>query len=244
MSTPRLLVTRFEPHATRLANILKEHGIFAHAQPLLTMAESTADIDTVVANNHDLIIAVSGNAVDYTDLALAGKPWPIATYLAVGNGTKTKLEQACKQNVIVPVQGFDSEGLLALPCLQNVTYQKVLILRGVGGRELLAERLMERGAFVNYFESYQRIALQLDALSLVKQWQQENLNGAIISSVELLQRLYDIVPEAARPWLKTLTIYAPSERILKYAMSMGWSSRKLLPSLVDEDILAYFTQDN
>lgn len=240
MPAPRLLVTRFEPHATRLANMLNEHGIFAHAQPLLTLAESTANVNKVQANNHDFIIAVSGNAVDYTNLALAGKPWPITTYLAVGNGTKTKLQQASKQNVIVPIQGFDSEGLLALPCLENITGQRVLILRGIGGRELLAERLTQRGAIVDYFESYQRIALPLNGLSLVKQWQQQALNGAIISSIELLQRLHDIVPEAYQPWLKKITIYAPSERILKYAMAMGWSSLKLLPSLVDEDVLTYF----
>lgn len=244
MLAARLLVTRLSPHAERLANSLNENGIYAHAQPLLTVTKTLAYEDAIssIDNNYRFIIAVSGNAVDYSDRALGEHHWPVSTYLAVGKGTQHKLQQATKQAVIVPKQGYDSEGLLRLPCLQEIQGMRILILRGVGGRELLAKTLAQRGALVDYYEPYQRIAVALSGNEMVKQWQQQAINGAIISSVELLQRLNEVVSSGDHSWLKGLTIYAPSERILKHAQLLGWEAVALLPSLLDKQIIDYFNE--
>ena len=242
MVKPRLLVTRFAPHALRLANQLNSQGIFALAQPLLEVQNSAefTNVHLLFTKTYDYIIAVSCNAVDYTALALAGNRWPATRYLAVGKATQAKLQSVTGQQVIVPDAQFSSEGLLALPCLAQLQGKRVLILRGVGGRELLADRLTARGAAVDYYQPYQRVALNLCGPLLVEQWQQQNINGAIISSIELLERLLDIVPESALSWLKTLTIYAPSKRIAGHARLSGWANAEVLPGMRDQQIVAYF----
>lgn len=244
MLVPRLLVTRLSPHAERLVSCLIENGIYAHAQPLLTVCKTAAyeDAASAMDNSYGFIIAVSGNAVDYTAQALGEYNWPISTYLAVGKGTQKKLQQVTRQEVIVPKQGYDSEGLLRLSSLQDIQGVRILILRGVGGRELLAQTLTERGALVEYYEPYQRIAVVLSGNEMAQQWQQQAINGAIISSVELLQRLNEVVPSRDHSWLKGLTIYAPSERILKHAQLLGWEAVELLPSLLDKQIIDYFNE--
>ena len=78
-------------------------------------------------------------------------------FYAVGPSTAEVLEQA-HLTVHCPAERFDSEGILALPGLQPevIAGQKVLLWRGVGGREKLAAVLRERGAQVDYAELYER----------------------------------------------------------------------------------------
>ena len=62
-------------------------------------------------------------------------------------------------DVSFPAEGDDSEALLELPALREAIARpdpRVLIMRGEGGRELLAERLRELGASVEYLELYRR----------------------------------------------------------------------------------------
>jgi len=242
MKEVRLLVTRFAPHAQRLTALLNAQGTVAFAQPLLAVQKTTEfnSVSKVLAKNYDYIIAVSPNAVDYTHKALAGVSWPQSEYLAVGKATQAKLTTASAQNVAVPDKCFDSEGLLDLPLLADLKGKLILILRGIGGRELLCDTLRQRGAIVDYYQPYQRVAIALCGEILIKEWQQQNINGAIISSIELLERLIAVVPLDAQAWLRTLTIYAPSERILDQARRWGWSNTKVLPGMSDQQVVDYF----
>jgi len=242
MAKPRLLITRFAPDAQRLADLLNAQGIFALAQPLLCVQKTAefTDVRFVLAKSYDYIIAVSRNAVDYTAQALAGQCWPNSVYLAVGKATQARLQDASGQPVQIPCTEFDSEGLLALPCLAQPAGKKVLILRGVGGRELLAQILTERGAVVDYYQPYQRVAINLSGSLLVNKWQQQEINGAIISTVELLDRLIELVPKEAHNWLKQMTIYVPGRRIASHASELGWGNVKVLCGMQDKQIVDYF----
>lgn len=240
----RLLITRFAPHAARLAEQLNAQGVFALAQPLLQV-EKTAEFDDaslLISTSYDYIIAISRHAVDYSDQALASKSWPVCNYLAVGKATQKKLQAVTGQKVSVPDEFFSSEGLLELPCLKQVQGKRILILRGVGGRPLLAEQLTARGAIVEYYQPYQRATISLNGQELIQQWRQQNINGVIVSSVELLQRLIAITPQQELGWLKAITLYAPSERIADQATLAGWSNVRLLSGMLDKQIVDYFIE--
>lgn len=82
-----------------------------------------------------------------------------ASVIAIGTKTHDALaDLSCP--VAVPQQQ-DSEGVLAMPQLQQVVDQTLIIVKGEQGRDLLATTLAERGA--NVFESnvYQRRAITL-----------------------------------------------------------------------------------
>jgi uroporphyrinogen-III synthase len=57
---------------------------------------------------------------------------------------------------------FDSEHLLKEKIYNNVEGQKILIIRGEGGRETLKNALEEKGAIVNYGECYVRKYVDID----------------------------------------------------------------------------------
>ena len=238
MAKARLLITRFAPHAQRLADLLNEQHIFSVAQPLLKTVP-VEDSFSPFTKSYDDIIAISSNAVEYTKI----KEWPIACYFAVGDATQSLLKEKTKQAVSVPLGSFNSEGLLALTQLQNIKNRSILILRGVGGREFLKEELTSRGANVDYYESYQRVAIHLPRSTTVHKWQQQAINGAIISSIELLEQLIIVVPSEHQEWLKSLSIFAASKRILEHANTLGFSKTHLLPSISNQKIIDYFTDE-
>lgn len=242
MDKPRLLVTRFAPDAQRLANALNSNGIFAIPQSLLAIEKSAEfnNVSFLFTNSYDYIIAISSNAVNYTHQALLGSKWPTSHYVAVGKTTQAVLSKVTGQIVTAPETLFTSEGVLELPCMKEVVGKRIVILRGVGGRELLAQKLTARGAMVEYYQPYQRVALKLNGKLLVQEWQQQGVNGVIISSGELLQRLLALVPENNIDWLKTLTIYVPSMRLAEQAHFYGWNHVQVFPGVQDNQILNYF----
>lgn len=75
---------------------------------------------------------------------------------AVGNATANALKQCGIEQVQTPNDGFDSEALLTIPALQEVKQKMMLIIKGVGGRELIYDTLRARGAQVQNIEIYQR----------------------------------------------------------------------------------------
>lgn len=241
MVKPRLLVTRFAPHAQQVADQLNEQGIFAIAQPLLEI-EPVEHAIPPFDKPYDIVIAVSCNAVDFSNKQYK-KMWPNARYFAVGKATQSRLATIVDQSVCVPDADFSSEGLLALPMLQQLTNKKILILRGVGGREFLRETLLSRGASVDYYESYQRVAIKLSRAMTVQKWQQEVINGAIISSIELLEQLIKITIDEDIHWLHSLRVFAPSDRILKHAISLGFQKTALLPGMSNQELINYFTDE-
>ena len=84
--------------------------------------------------------------------------WPVGVHwLAVGRATAAELGQ-WQLTAEVPASGFNSEAVLALPCLQDIQEKKVLLCRGETGRELLAQTLQARGAEGSSLAFYRRQA--------------------------------------------------------------------------------------
>ena len=113
--------------------------------------------------------------------------------------------------------------LLQLPELQTIAGKKALILRGNGGRELLAETLTARGADVTLCECYQRCAIHYDGAEEAMRWQSREVNTLVVTSGERLQHRWTLIPLWDRErWLLTCRLLVVSERIAKLAQELGW----------------------
>lgn len=151
----------------------------------------------------DGVFFVSANAARRGLDAVAGC-WPQWPYrlpvYAVGRGTAAVLEEAGLP-VTIPERA-DSEGLLALPALQEVAGQRFLVFRGQGGRELLRDTLQARGAAVTVIELYRRelppnAAQQWHALAAT------DIHVVILTSPDALRHWQQVAgPDARRlHWL-------------------------------------------
>ena len=141
---------------------------------------------------------------------------------------------------LLPAEGADSESLLALPQLAHMTGQRVLIVRGSGGRDLLQEAMSARGAQVQYAEVYTReparpaAELQADVERL---WRQGGISAYTATSVELFEALMGIVTPRCRELMHSTALVTGSERVADAAARLGFGSPILLADYPEDAAL-------
>jgi uroporphyrinogen-III synthase len=228
-----VLVTRPVHQAERLAGLIIAASGEAVRFPALAI-EPTADPARVKKlllslETFDLAVFVSGNAVDH-GLALLGRTWPPAVAVAaVGEGSAAALRSHGIATVIVPSGSADSESLLAVPQLRNLEGRRVLILRGEGGRELLAEALRLRGADVTYAECYRRVRPCADPAPIISRWERGELHAVSVMSGETLDNLRAMLGSRGQQLLRTTPLFVPHASIAERAKNAGFSEVAVTP---------------
>lgn len=141
------------------------------------------------------------------------------TAYAVGPGTAQELKRF-DWPVLMSDKGVTSEDLLALPGLRAVDGKKVALFRGVGGRELLAETLRERGATVDYLELYHRHTPDYSQHVLIDLIRDQHVNAIVVSSAQILDVLLHSLHQDTAG-LSTIPLITPSERVRQRALDAG-----------------------
>lgn len=223
-----VLVTRPAHQAEPLCALLEQQGFTVLRLPLLDMQAIAIPDGGVLDKPIDWMIFISANAVRYALMANEGKIRAIcgqARVAAVGSATADALQQV---GIVVnsqPAQDFNSEALLALPELQTLQNQRCMIVRGVGGRELLADTLRERGAQVDYLEVYRRVVPVNDRTALVDALKQGMLDVITITSAEILQNLLALLPSAVeQQLLYACPLVVISDRLKLIAQNLGFKT--------------------
>ncbi|KUI96828.1 uroporphyrinogen-III synthase [Vibrio sp. MEBiC08052] len=236
-----VLVTRPGKPGEALCRQLQAAGIAAVHHPLIDFhAGSELGQLPDRLKQCDLVIAVSQQAVFYSQeyLDRHGFSWPSdIRYLAIGQKTAQLLSNFTQQTVNYPAVS-DSENFLSLPELSAPLGLRVEILRGNGGRDLIAQQLKSQGALVNYCEVYQREMLPFNARVAVSEWQEAAVNSIIITSEQQLRFFVTQLAEHDAPWLFEQTFYIPSERIAHDAHSLGIKHTIAVGSASNSDLVA------
>jgi uroporphyrinogen-III synthase len=215
-----VLMTRPERQADELITAIENSGGEAIRFPVIDIEpKKSADINRCLNTlpTADITIFISTNAVIYGLHYVNGDETAIA---AIGPGTKSAIELAGKHVDIVPLQGYDSEHLLAEAGLQNVSGKNIRIIRGEGGRELLADTLRKRGAKVDYMSVYRRLSHVYTPnflTNLEHRWRNGQVNCVIAMSVSSLNTLLEILPTSCYELLKKTPLATPSARVLQAA---------------------------
>lgn len=222
-----IVITRPEAQAGQLCRRIAEQGGTAHAFPLIEIVplrDFTA-FDTALAtlDDYDWAIFISSNAVENGLPRLKARQGGVPSRLrfaAIGPVTAAGLAEHGITQTLTPALRFDSEALLALPEMQAVAGRKIMIFRGVGGRELLADTLRARGAEVRFAECYRRINPQANADSLDRLWQNKTLDAIVVTSTEAMRHLLDLAGTGSA-WLAATPICVNHARIAELARRHG-----------------------
>ena len=225
----RLLLTRPAEECAALAATLAEQGVVGSSLPLLEIQALpvTAEQHAILREmpRYCAVIVVSKPAARL-GLALLDQHWPQAPaqpWFTVGAATAAIL-QAHGREVHFPPQGDDSEALLRLDRLQAAVraqpHARVLIMRGEGGRELLAERLTAWGASVDYLPLYRRCLPEYPVGTLMRRIDAERLNGVVVSSGQGFEHLRQLAG-ADWPRLAQRVLFVPSPRVAEQARACG-----------------------
>lgn len=229
-----VVVTRPAHQADRLCRLIEDCGGEAVRFPVLEilppedLAGASAVIDSL--EDYDMAIFASANAVERgLGMILQRRELPPGLSLvAIGKGTARELERWGRGVYLCPDQGFTSEALLALPEMRQVAGRRIVIFRGQGGRELLAEVLRERGAGVSYAEVYRRAKPKIPPDDLLRRWAQQGIQAVIVTSAESLLNLFEIVGEGGQQWLRSTPLIVVSGRIQALAQRLGFNQPALI----------------
>lgn len=229
----RLLLTRPAAECTALAATLAEAGVYSCSLPLLETEAlaQTPEQGTIMREleRYCVIVVVSKSAARL-GLELLGRnraaPPPGVHWFSVGAATAQVLDgylQAHGLRAGFPCAGDDSEALLALPqftAALQVPSPRALIIRGEGGRELIADTLRQRGVAVDYLQLYRRVRPQYPAGTLTRLIAQAQLNGLLVSSAQGLEHLLQLAAEEQLE-LTRLPLLVPSPRVAAMARAAG-----------------------
>lgn len=224
-----VLVTRPKHQAQNLTQLLQNQAAEAVLFPTLDIVatDNKQAIQSTLKNLEKFkwLIFISANAVNFAVQANGGKIPALSQTqcAAVGLATAKSLTELGYSVDLVPEHGFNSDALLAMPQMQDVAGQQILIVRGVGGRDLLATALTARGARVDYLEVYKRSVPQLDCTPVLNRLKQGKLDIITATSVEALQNLLGLLGTENHKLLFHVPLIVVSDRIKEVALGMGFN---------------------
>jgi len=226
-----VLITRPKNQADSLRHAIESAGGKVLSLPLIEIealsdAQAVQDLKDKVMqlDCYQTIVFVSNNAVRFGGDAI-NNYWPQfpvdVDVIAVGPTTARAARESLSCRVIQPESGMTSEDILQLPQLQNVSGKKIAIVRGQGGRELLAATLRERGAVVDYIEAYSRNPVAYEGVDFEQRLRSAGVNVLTVNSGESLERLTQLLAENEEV-IHTTYIVVPSERVAEQAKRAGY----------------------
>lgn len=234
LSGKHILITRPAEQAEGLARLIRVAGGRPFVFPAIEIRQpaNTARLAEVLSrlDQFDLAIFISPTAVDcaWKHVRQAGN-WPRNLRVAaVGQGSAKALAAHGFNDVIAPASRSDSEALLALPVLQEVAGWRILIFRGEGGRELLAQTLEARGCHVEYAECYRRARPDADIRPLLSLHARQPFSAIVLTSRESLANLHGMLGSAWNLFL-SVPVFVPHERIAEAARAQDLQSVEIAP---------------
>ncbi|KAF0192232.1 MAG: uroporphyrinogen-III synthase [Gammaproteobacteria bacterium] len=230
-----VLVTRPAHQSQHLCELIEGDGGRVIRFPVIDIAPpadpSAATRVVEHLDNFDIAIFISANAVDHgIDLIrrVRGHLRARLTLAAIGKATAERLEQQWRHVDICPPAGYNSEALLATAAMQSVSGTRIVIFRGIGGRELLGDTLRQRGATVEYADVYQRIKPEPAALPLFQDYSRGNIDCVVVTSNEGLENLLELVGDAGRKLLLNRPLALLSQRGAALATARGFTGPVLV----------------
>jgi uroporphyrinogen-III synthase len=218
----RVLNTRPLHQAQALNQMIQAlGGTVIHCPALEIVPVSTAWEKTLsFPLSYEIAFFSSTNAVHYFFKRIPAHLWP-KTLLTLAIGPTTS--QALLEKGITAQQsnGTTTETLLQHPCLQHLTHQRLLIIKGKEGRTLLTQTLMARNAMIEELEVYERILPTISPLFIKEIWQDDRIDIILFTSQQAMEQLFTMFGKEAYSWLQTKPCLVISPRLANIAQAMG-----------------------
>lgn len=244
--TLQVMVTRPAHQAAAISRQLSMQGVEVIRFPTIVIRDLSQNPDQLEtarrAADYQLLVFISANAVEYGMRALskAGvEPKTLHAVAAIGQSTAQQLHAHGIKACACPTHA-SSEALLKLDLLRRMrSPARALIVRGQGGKEILAQGLRRQGVRVDYLEAYLREkptdrppAAWRDVPDLI-----------MVTSQDSLQNLFAMTEKNKRPELLQTPVLLGSRSMLALHVRLGFSVPAIVArSPLDADMLAAFSQ--
>jgi uroporphyrinogen-III synthase len=226
-----VLVTRPLPQGQALADSIRNAGGEAIVFPAIAIEACEA----TPPDDYDWVVFASVHAVALGARAI--RKTESVRIAAIGKATASALNAADLPADIVPNAPYTSEALLAHPAFHPAPGDRVVIVRGEGGRDALREALTARGATVTTFDVYRRVKPAVTAeeiAALEQRWANEGIDAVTATSVDTYSNLLALLTPAGRELLFRTPLLVPTPRIVDAARASGWNGDALITTSADD----------
>lgn len=224
-----ILIVRPAGLGDALASMIRAEGGEPILLPAIVIlsAPRPERLATLIARLHtfEWAIFVSPSAArEGAKIVRATRHWPPGVRMAaVGRGTADALAELGMKDVLAPAAPGDSDALAALPELQEMAGQNVVIFRGDGGREHLGSVLAQRGARVEYAECYRRARPAVDMSGFLARLHAGRVQAICAASGEALRNLLEMSGAENRSLALAMPVFVPHPRVAEAAREMGFT---------------------
>ncbi|MFK8078284.1 MAG: uroporphyrinogen-III synthase [Granulosicoccus sp.] len=224
---PTILITRPEGQHQYLLASCESLGFNVRHLPCLTISP----IDSIGEMQHktrfaDVILFTSRNAVVHAHKQLP-LPWLNKAVHAIGSATASSLAELNQAIEFDPEPPFNSESFLQQ--LSSKPPQKILIVKGAGGRDLIASALKSKGWEVDTVDVYRRSLPVLSAEDISSAFRKPSPQIISITSNETLENLVTLVKDHWK-LVRDLPLVVNSQRCQDLANAMGFTQQALVAS--------------
>lgn len=210
------------PGATRLAELLRQHGFDVLVAPIYDIVPVSQPSPTIAT---DLWIFLSRHAVEHS--IEYSRDW---SKPCIGIGTSTTL--ALKQHGVTAEQPqyASSEGLFEFVCKQYRPPLTITLVTGKSGREDLAHWLREEGFTVQYWYVYERRLRQQPTFENV-------IDTIVLLNAACLDPVQHAIKSQPQHFCLPIKLVVPSERIATQARLQGFENIELSTDATDISVL-------
>ncbi len=231
LANKTIIVTRPVGQADGLIAEFEQLGARAIGIPLIEIVPEplgpALQQDLTQIQDADILICVSANAAEiglkYCLELKSGLPSQV---IASGKTTAEVLRTGGVDNISHGFSNANTEEILDLPMLRDVTGNNINIWRGGEGRTLLGDTLRERGANLIFVDLYQRI-MPADLVNQVNQITASEVDIITVTSVAGLENLVTAVAHDL-PVVKKKMLLVGSQRIFRKAVEYGFSPANVI----------------
>ena len=242
LSNKTILITRPAGRENHLRHLIEQAGgdvihypVFSIQPPADLKIEQLRHLRDQL-HSFTMAIFISPTAVEQSLLYFPVLPEHF-TIVSIGSKTTKALLQ---QNIHVDIEApeHNTESLLRAAEFQmpEIQRHRILIFRGTGGRALLGDTLIRRGAQIDYVETYQR---QIPPQPPLTEQQIKTLDAITISSNQGLENLITLMNDPSL--LIDIPLIVPSKRAVTLARQHGFKNIVAAENATDEAALSALT---
>ena len=235
LSNLHVLVTRPAQQSQSLCNAIVKLGGEVIRFPVLDIKPRQAILSST---HYDLIIFVSANAV-INGAWLFRQLIPSPQVAVIGHATATALQDAGIEATIIAGLPFSSEALLQHEALQSPP-ARILLIKGTGGRHILRDTLIARGAQVDAIEVYERVITTADAQSrsvLQLALRDGTVDVITVTSMDIAHALSSLLDAPDLELAQQCMVLAGSVRIAMQLPALGWKGERIVSDSPDDDAM-------
>lgn len=242
LSNKTILITRPAGREQYLRQLIEQAGgavihypVFSIEPPQKLEIEQLINLRDQL-HKFTMAIFISPTAVEQSQIYFPALPEHF-TIVSIGSKTTEALEQ---QNIIADIEApsHNTESLLKMTAFQMPALhgQRIIIFRGSGGRALLGDTLVRRGAHVRYVETYRR---EISPHPPLTDQQINKLDAITISSNEGLDNLITLIEDPSL--LIDIPLIVPGHRATTLARQHGFNTIITAENATDEAVFSALT---